>query len=143
MNANEHELLLNRRKQRERRLPIFGRQQNSFFYSVSSVCVLSAKQQFSSFVCISGFDFVNLCRKTRLRGIAARRPAYRGSEQILNIKISTPILPYNFYAAILQPLSLTAAAILNPQLLYPRQRVEIYIAACKNDAGAFSDKVDL
>jgi len=40
-------------------------------------------------------------------------------------------------------LSLTAAAILNPQLLCPRQRVEIYIAACKNDAGAFSDKVDL
>ena len=94
-------------------------------------------------VSISGFDFVNLCRKTRLRGIAARRPAYRGTEQILNVKISTPILPCNFYAAILQPLSLTAAAILNPQLLCPRQRVEIYVAACKNDAGAFSDKGDL
>src|SRR5438067_1360221 len=38
-------------------------------------------------VSISGFDFANLCRKTRLRGIAARRPAYRGSEQILNVKI--------------------------------------------------------
>ena len=59
------------------------------------------------------------------------------------LKISTPILPYNFYAAILYPLSLTAAAILNPQLFCPRQRVEIYVAACKNDACAFSDKVDL
>src|SRR5438477_4746721 len=100
MNANEHELLLNRRKQRERRLPIFGRQQNPLFYSMSSVCVLSAKQQFSSFVCISGFDFVNLCRKTRLRGIASRRPAYRRSEQPLCYD-STAILPYNFYAATL------------------------------------------
>src|SRR5207249_5478721 len=104
MDTNEHELLLNRRKQRERRLPIFGRQQNPLFYSVSSVCV--PRQSNSSppscaLVCISGFDFVNLCRKTRLRGIAARRPACRGSEQILNVKISTPILPYNFYAAIL------------------------------------------
>ena len=56
---------------------------------------------------------------------------------------STAILPYSLYAATLQPRSLTAAAVLNPQLLCPRQRVEIYIAACKNDAGAFSDKVDL
>src|SRR5437868_10189386 len=61
-------------------------------------CLLFASsRQSSSFppscalVSISGFDFVNLCRKTRLRGIAARRPAYRGSEQILNVKIRPPI----------------------------------------------------
>jgi hypothetical protein len=54
-----------------------------------------------------------------------------------------PNSPVQLLCCDLVPLSLTAAAILNPQLLCPRQRVEIYIAACKNDAGAFSDKVDL
>src|SRR5437762_12661532 len=48
LTTNQHELLLNRRKQRERRLPVFGRQQILCFLRCLSVCVLSAKQQFSS-----------------------------------------------------------------------------------------------
>ncbi|SRR6266496_3027741 len=75
MNTNEHELLLNRRKQRERRLPVFGRQQILCFLR----CLLFASYRQSNssppscaLVSISGFDFVNLRRKTRLRGIAVR-----------------------------------------------------------------------
>src|SRR6266700_6108056 len=75
MNTNEHELLLNRRKQRERRLPVFGRQQILCFLR----CLLFASYRQSNssppscaLVSISGFDFVNLRGKTRLRGIAVR-----------------------------------------------------------------------
>jgi len=76
MNTNEHELLLNRRKQRERRVADFLAGAESFVFFVA-FCLRSYRQSNSSprscaFVSISGLDFVNLPRQTRLRGIAVR-----------------------------------------------------------------------